>query len=181
MCVIDNYSILRTHVLAQSSRLILNLSFPRKLPSRYPSPRVNAVTLLFAHRPVFLLSCTECQTCVSAELSELVYLVFATELTGTKGKNYPFFVYRPVILLPFLVFATELTCTKTKKYPFYVHRPVLFSVLHCIADGTKGKRSPFYVHRPVCLISTYTGTITHTGTNRLGRYPQRDIEQRYGD
>src|SRR6218665_3830177 len=114
MCVIDNYSILRTHVLAQSSRLILNLSFPRKLPSRYPSPRVSVVTLLFAHRPVFLLSCTECQTCVSAELSELVYLVFATELTDTKGKNYP-----------------------------------------------------FYVHRPVCLISTYTGTVTHTGTNRL--------------
>src|SRR6218665_34723 len=148
MCVIDNYSILRTHVLAQSSRLILNLSFPRKLPSRYPSPRVSVVTLLFAHRPVFLLSYTECQTCVSAELSELVYLVLATELTGTKGKSYP----------------------------FYVHRPVLFSVLHCIANGTKGKRSPFLRTQRNFHVHWHRYSHWHKQT---GRYQQRDVEQRY--
>src|SRR6218665_2384230 len=67
---------------------------------------------------------------------------------------HPFYVHGPVILLPLLVFATELT-------------------------GTKGKNYPFYVHRPVCLISTYTGTVTLDGTNRLGRHPRRNIEQRY--
>src|SRR6218665_621648 len=85
---------------------------------------VSAVTLLFAHRPVFLLSCTECQTCVSAELSELGYL------PGLRDRS-----------------DRHQGC-----YPFYLNRPVLFSVLHCIANSTKGKNYPFYVHRPVCLI-----------------------------
>src|SRR6218665_2676634 len=175
MCVIDNYSISQTHVLARSFSTESDLWFPSKLPS----PRVSAVTLLFAHRPVFLLSCTGCQTCVSTELSELVYLVFATELTGTKGKNYPFYVYRPVILLPFLVFATELTGTKGKNYPFYVHRPVLFSVLHCIAHGTKGKRSPF-LRTQTCVFNFHVHWHRYSHWHKqTGRYQQRDVEQRY--
>ena len=143
---------------------------------------------------LFLLSCTECQTCVSAELSELVYLPGLRDRTDRHQCCYPFYVHGLVAVAVFrqyikrryntcvsTSFPEFLTGTKGKNYPFYVYRPVLFSVLHCIANGTKGKRSPFYVHRPVCLISTNTGTVSLTCTNRLGtcRYPQRDIEQRY--
>src|SRR6218665_2009340 len=93
-----------------------------------------------------------------------INLVFATELTGTKG--LPFYVHRRVFLLPFRYhlqaprvgvtlftytdvfytsFPVSLTGTKGRCYPFYVHvyRPVLFSVLHCISTGTKGKNYPF--------------------------------------
>src|SRR6218665_554727 len=114
------------------------------------------------HCPKFLLSGTDLcfyfpvlnvkRAYPPSSLNSWIRLVFATELTGTKGVTL--FTYTDLILLPFLVFATELTGTKSKNYPFYVHRPV-------------------------CLISTYTSTVSLTGTNRLGRYQQRGIEERY--
>src|SRR6218665_4169527 len=58
-----------------------------------------------------------------SSLNSCIFLVFATELTGTKGITL--FTYTDLFFYFFSGISNlEIPDTKGKDYPFYVHRPV---------------------------------------------------------